>query len=333
MAKPFQTAGYEDMELSTQIVIKEALSRKIKVEIVDRSTNLIRVSKGRHIEYIQEATKTTRTPYITSLIINNKKASKYILHEQGIRVPQGMDYNDIKIALKDYKLFKKQKTVVKPKTTNFGIGVTILEENFSVDAFKKALTHAFSYDNAVLVEEYIEGTEYRFLVIKDKTIGVINRVPANVTGDGKHSVEELVATKNKSPMRGEWCRAPLEYILIGETEKDVLKEQNLSSQSIPKKGQQVFLRHNSNLSSGGDSMDCTDSVHKDYKKIAERATKSVDALICGVDIIIQNSSKPPTSKNHGIIEINDNPGLTMHNFPFKGKNRNTRKYILDLLGF
>ena len=59
MTDSFQTPGYEDLELSTQIVIKEALRRGIKVEMIDRSTNLIRLQKGKHFEYVQEATKTT----------------------------------------------------------------------------------------------------------------------------------------------------------------------------------------------------------------------------------------------------------------------------------
>ena len=239
----------------------------------------------------------------------------------------------MKSALKDNPFFKGIKTVVKPKTTNFGIGVSILEKDFTVSAFKTALLHAFSYDTAVLVEEFIEGVEYRFLVIGDKTIGVINRVPANVIGDGKHSIQELIKLKNKMPNRAEWCRGPLEYLLMGKTEKQILKGQGLSFQSIAKKGQQIFLRHNSNLSTGGDSIDCTNTVHPQYKKIAEKATKAVDALICGVDVMIQDPLTPPTSQNHGIIEINDNPGLVMHNFPYKGESRNTGKYVLDLLGF
>ena len=38
--------GYEDLELSTQILMKEAIKRGINVNIVDRSENFISLKKG-----------------------------------------------------------------------------------------------------------------------------------------------------------------------------------------------------------------------------------------------------------------------------------------------
>ena len=55
----FTTKGYEDLELSTQMIIKEALKRGAEVEILDRKENFIRLSKGAKTEYIKEATKTS----------------------------------------------------------------------------------------------------------------------------------------------------------------------------------------------------------------------------------------------------------------------------------
>ncbi len=50
---------YSDLELSTQVVIKEALARQIKVEILDRDKCVIRLTKGSKTEYIQQATRTS----------------------------------------------------------------------------------------------------------------------------------------------------------------------------------------------------------------------------------------------------------------------------------
>ncbi|MEG0950541.1 hypothetical protein [Niameybacter sp.] len=50
----FKFEGYETLELSTQILMKEAVKRGIKVEILDESENFIALKKGRYIEYIKQ---------------------------------------------------------------------------------------------------------------------------------------------------------------------------------------------------------------------------------------------------------------------------------------
>ena len=63
-----------------------------------------------------------------------------------------------------------------------------------MEDFTEALRIAFKEDTAVLIEEFY-GTEYRFFVLDNDVKAIMLRVPANVTGDGKHTVEELVAAK------------------------------------------------------------------------------------------------------------------------------------------
>ena len=63
--------------------------------------------------------------------------------------------------------------------------------------------------------------------------------------------------------------------------------QNLSIDSIPQEGERVYLRENSNISTGGDSIDCTDLIHPSYIEIAEKSAKALGVSITGADIIIK----------------------------------------------
>ncbi len=72
---------------------------------------------------------------------------------------------------------------------------------------------------------------------------------------------------------------------------------------------------------------------EEYKKIAVESAKAVGAKICGADIIIKNIHNKPNKKNYSVIELNFNPALHIHNFPYQGKNRDVEKKVLDLLGF
>lgn len=139
--------------------------------------------------------------------------------------------------------------------------------------------------------------------------------------------------KNQDPRRGKGYLTPLERIEIGPIERHNLNAQNIDVNHIPKLGEVVYLRENSNLSTGGDSIDFTDEVHEVYKQIAIKSAEAVEAKICGVDIIIPDVKAKPDKNNHSIIELNFNPVIYPHNFPYIGQNRHVEKKILDLLKF
>ena len=321
--------GYENLELSTQILIREALKRKVKVQVLDADDHILRLEKNRHIEYVKEATKTSKDSYITSHLLKNKEITKRLLFEKGFNVPLGKTYSSIDSALADYSHYQRKKIVVKPKSTNFGIGVYFINPH-EKKSYAHAIKRAFFCGNSIIVEDFCPGEEYRFLVIDSKVIGVTKRDPANVTGDGKQTIKALVHEKNTDPA---YYRDPKTYIHLGRDEKERLHAQKLTIQSIPKKGKKIYLRHNSNVSTGGDALDMTDSIHKGYQKIAAQATKALNAKICGVDMMIPYPDRASTKKNYTIIELNYNPVLFIHAYPYKGKRQDVAGPLLDFLGY
>lgn len=320
-----------NLELSTKLMIKAAEQRGYEVDVLDLTDNFIRLRKDGRTEYIKQATRTSLDTYIAPLIMENKEVTKMILREQGMNVPQGAVYHSLEEAEESYDQFHGREIVIKPRSTNFGIGITVLKEVSSEEAYSEALRFAFAHDEVVMVEEFVPGREYRFLVIGEETAAVLYRVPANVTGDGKSTIEQLVAEKNKDPLRGEGYVTPLEFIKLGDIERDFLHMQGLSFNSIPAEGTTVYLRKNSNISTGGDSIDVTDEIPDYYMQIAVQATKAVGARICGADIIIPDLSAQPDANSYSIIELNFNPALHIHNYPYQGVNRQVEHKVLDLL--
>ncbi|OQY37744.1 MAG: bifunctional glutamate--cysteine ligase/glutathione synthetase [Spirochaetaceae bacterium 4572_7] len=136
--------GYEDLELSTQILIREALLKGLKVEVLDRTENFISIKNDTKIEYIKQATKTSLDPYSTALIMENKAITKKVLMDNNITVPNGGIFTSIDDAKGEYSKFKSKKVVIKPNNTNFGLGITILDENFSIKDYTNGLEIAFN---------------------------------------------------------------------------------------------------------------------------------------------------------------------------------------------
>ena len=160
-------------------------------------------------------------------------------------------------------------------------------------------------------------------------MGILHRVPANVIGDGEKSIKELVEVKNEDPLRGKGYVTPLEKIRLEENAELFLKQQGKNFDYVPKKDEIVYLRENSNISTGGDSVDYTDDIPQKFKDIAVNAAKAAGAKICGVDMMLEDYKDENTS--YAIIELNFNPAIHIHSYPYKGKERKIATHVLKLL--
>jgi glutamate--cysteine ligase len=331
--RPYQLAGYRNLELSTQLFMFDCIQKGVEVEVLDEQEQFLKLTHAGRVEYVKNANMTSKDSYIVPLMMENKTVTKKVLAAAGFNVPQGDEFSTLEHAEQAYVKYAEKAFVIKPKSTNYGLGISIFKEGASLADFTEALQLAFKEDTAVLIEEYLPGTEYRFFVLDDQVRAIMLRTPANVVGDGIHSVEALVAEKNLDPLRGTDHRAPLERIQLGDVERLMLKEQDLLTTSIPEKGQIVYLRENSNVSTGGDSIDVTDDFDESYKQIAIEAVKALGAKVCGVDLIIPDktikASKDGTA--YGIIEANFNPAMHMHVYPYSGKGRHLTLDVLRML--
>ena len=301
----YSLSAFANMELSTQAVIEDA---------------------------IKNGNMTSKDSYISPLIMENKVVTKKVLAEKAFRVPKGYEVSSLDEAIQKFNYIKNKPIVIKPKSTNFGLGITIFKNGTSsLENYSKAVEFALKEDKDILIEEFIEGTEYRFFVIEGKTEAVLLRVPANVVGDGKHTIRELVEIKNSNPLRGDAKKTPLKKIELGEIEKLQLAEQGLNFDSILPENEVAYLRENSNISTGGDSVDKTDAVHESYKKLAVEITDAMMAKVCGVDLIIPDITEEINGENYGVIEANFNPMMMMHIYPHSGKSRRLSLNVLKML--
>lgn len=340
MKRPFGIQSFSHMELSTQALMEDAMINGLTIEVLDDKDQFLKLSHQNHEEYVKNGNMTQLDNYISPLMMANKVVTKKVLDKAGFHVPASVEVQTISQAEQVYPLIANKAIVIKPKSTNFGIGITIFKEpHFSKNGFLQAVELALREDVDVMIEDYISGTEYRFFVIGDETKAVLLRVGAHVIGDGVHTIAQLVEMKNNNPLRGDGSKTPLKKITIGEIELLQLKEQGYTLDTIVEKGVEVHLRANSNISTGGDSIDMTDDMHPSYKKIAVGIAKAMFAKVCGVDLIIPdytkdafgNVSETPNGYYYGVIEANFNPMMMMHIYPAVGQSRRLTLPILQLL--
>lgn len=330
---PYALKGYENMELSTQMILFDAIQLGLNVEILDEEDQFLKLWHGDHVEYIKNGNMTSKDNYVIPLAMANKVVTKKILDQAGFPVPAGAEFANKEDALRYYGQVASSAIVVKPKSTNFGLGISIFQEPASLADYEKALDIAFSEDSHVLVEEFVAGTEYRFFVLDGKCEAVLLRVAANVVGNGSSTIRELVDLKNQDPLRGHDHRSPLEIINLGDIELLMLEQQGYTPDTVLPEGVQAFLRGNSNISTGGDSIDMTDQMDESYKQLAADMATAMGAWACGVDLIIPDRTKPASKEepNCTCIELNFNPAMYLHTYTYAGPGQSITPKILRKL--
>ncbi len=317
---------YEEARLgpSTGSIVTAALARGIPYYRLLQDSSLVQLGWGSRQRRIRAA-EIDRTSVIAQAVAQDKQLTKQLLRAAGVPVPDGqaVDSEDAAwIAANELGL----PVVVKPQDGNHGRGVTVNIE--TREQLAAAWRAAIQESPHVIVERYIPGSDYRMLVIGDKLIAAARREPPQVIGDGVLTVQALVDEVNRDPRRGEGHATSLTRIRLDNIALGCLQTQNLTTDSVPLLGQQVVLRNNANLSTGGTATDVTDQVHPELAARAIAAAQMVGLEICGVDIVCQSVLRPLEEQSGGVIEVNAAPGLRMHLTPSYGTGRRVGEAIV-----
>ena len=311
---------------STQSIIDEAKRRNIPVTRLD-DDSLYMLGYGKN-QQLFRATVMGTTSNLAVESVACKWFTKDLLDKAGIAVPKGLVLNN-KSELKDVTQKVPFPLVVKPIDGNHGRGVitNITDE----ETLRKAAHKAWKISDRIVVEQYMTGSDYRFLVINYKLVAVAKRTPASVIGNGVATVRELIKEVNKHPDRGAGHEKILTKIKIDQHTKNFLKEQGYVLDDILPCKKEVLLKRTANLSTGGTSTDVTDSVHPYNVFLAERIARIFQLDVCGIDVVANDVSMPLKNGNGAVIEVNAGPGFRMHTHPSKGTPRDVAKPVIDML--
>jgi cyanophycin synthetase len=313
---------------STQAIIDEAVSRDIPYIRLDRHS-LVQLGQGVHQQRIR-ATMTSRTPGIAVDIASDKSLTNRLLDSAGLPVPRSevVENEDQAVAAARRLGYP---CVVKPLDGNHGRGVhlDLRDEEAVRAAFPDALSE--SRGGNVVVETYIAGNDYRCLVIGGKLAAVAQRVPASITGDGEHTVAQLVDIANADPRRGIGHEKVLTRITVDDEAIALVRSQGFELDDVPPEATFIKLALTGNLSTGGTSIDQTIEAHPDNVEIAETAARIVGLDIAGIDFICPDIATPVRETGGGIVEVNAAPGFRMHTHPTEGEPQYVARPVIDLL--
>ena len=249
-------------------------------------------------DWIIKLTKENRNKFIvgykfdlnnqaTSEICNDKFALYAVLKSEEIPV---IEYNILfkneEDKLEKYFYEYNQNVVLKPNNGTCGNNVLhICEYDKLKSEYNKLISKYYSVDICPFYE--IES-EYRVIYLPTKQ-HIYKKVKPIITGDGVHSVKELLIEFNS------------EY--FGDERN--LKSENISADYIPKFGEKIEYEWRFNLSRGAKIADVDDEEKNILMNIINNIIKVINLKFVSIDIV------KLTNNQYMVMEINS--GVMMEN--------------------
>ena len=248
---------------------------------------------------------------VTLAILHDKPLTHRLLSAERLPVPRHAVFSlkQMQPAI-EFLASEKRNCVVKPAGgTGGGRGVTTGVRTTSHLA--RAAAAAAVYADELLIEEQIDGDNYRLLYLDGTLIdSFIRRLP-RVVADGKSSVADLVRKANEERLQN---KAAISQVLlsIDLDMRRTLAGQGLSLRSVPPKGQVVTLKTVVNENSGADNATATAMLCRSIIEDGERAVRALGARFVGIDIVTRDPSVPLNQSGGVILELNGTPNLYYH---------------------
>ncbi|WP_176517232.1 N-acetylglutaminylglutamine synthetase [Pseudomonas faucium] len=283
-----------------RIIVDEAYRRGIEVQVDDAAGGLFTLSLGGRRVRCRESLSDL-TSAVSMTLCQDKRLTQQALHAAGLQVPmQQLAGNaDDNLAFLD----EHGAVVVKPVDGEQGQGVAVNLTNY--DEVSQAIDQARRFDSRVLLESFHPGHDLRIVVIGYEVVAAAIRHPAQVVGDGKHSVKALIdaQSRRRQAATGGESRIPLD----DETER-TLRDAGFDYASVLPAGQRLAVRRTANLHTGGTLEDVTERLHPVLADAAVRAARALEIPVVGLDLMVRDAESP----DYVIIEANERAGLANH---------------------
>ncbi len=307
---------------STNAIVDAADDRDIP-HIRLNNGNLVQLGYGRAQRRIWTA-ESDQTSAIAETVSRDKALTKKLLSQCGIPVPEGIVVHSAQQAWEaacDIGL----PVVVKPLSGNHGRAVFInLDQQTEIET---AWRIASEEDEDVIIERHIHGQEHRLLVVGNRMVAAARGEIASVTGDGVHSIEQLIEQQiNTDPRRGETENHPLNYVRVDSACRLELERQGFQPDNVPETGKKIIVQRIGNV-----AFDVTDQVHPETAAIVCLAARVVGLDIAGIDLVVEDIGQSIIAQQGAIVEVNAGPGLLMHLKPAHGTPRPVGPAIIEHL--
>jgi GNAT-family acetyltransferase (TIGR03103 family) len=283
-----------------RIIVEEAHRRGIEVQVDNADAGLFTLTHGGRRVRCRESLSDLTTA-VSMTLCQDKSLTHSTLKAAGLQLPaqQLAGNGDDNLAF----LEAHERIVVKPLDGEQGHGVAV--DLRSIEDVQHAIERAKAFDSRVLLESFHEGLDLRIVVIGFEVVAAAIRRPAEIIGDGRHTIIQLIEAQSRrraAATSGE-SKIPMDE----ETERTVA-DAGFSYSDVLPMDQRLAVRRTANLHTGGVLEDVTAILHPVLLDAAVRAARALDIPVVGLDLMVPAADQP----EYVFIEANERVGLANH---------------------
>lgn len=271
----------------------------------ERAGGVVQYGDGARARWLASSF-TDQTPHIAARLARSKSQASLMLRQAGVPVPRQLAVASAEEAVQTAALLGYP-VVIKPADLDGGVGVAagLVNPTEVRAAFEAAARHS----RDILLEQHVEGRDYRLNVFQGELVWAIERQPAQITGDGRGTVRELLERLNADPRRGEGKGFVLRRVALDEEAMALLRAAGFGPDDVPPAGRELRLRRIANIGAGGMPLPVFERVHPDNAKLAVRAAEALGLDLAGVDLLIPDIARSWRESGAAVCEVNGQPTL------------------------
>lgn len=186
----------------------------------------------------------------------------------------------------------------------------------SFDDLEFAIKNIIADKDDLLIQEYINDSEVRIVLLDGEIIQAYTRDCVSVTGDGAKTIQELVESKNEYFAN----RKRNTIININDSQiQNILKNKKYNLSHVLSLGEQLNLSYGRNLSKGGDYEFVDNKLSKELISISKQIASSTGLKLVGLDLFLSDKVEHIKSMDQiTFIEYNASPDME-NNFYYDGE--------------
>lgn len=267
------SATTQKLDTNSQKLLQAAILNGITYQILLAQAGVLQIGKRVIVKGIQ--TEKNSAPY--QQLLQYKQQANRLAQKAGFYTLQSWEINNMQQAHELYSKIKKRAVVVKSALANAQQQAHVFRLGPTKEQFIAAVSRIHKQGSPVLVEQVVSGSTYRALIADKKVVSIVEKIPANVVGDGRSTLEQLLAKK--------------QYVL-DEIETETLKNQGIRLDEVIPRGIQVLLRYDASSNTKAQYLEVLDEIDQSYlTKIVELA-ESLHLNDGGIDVILPNLYQP-----------------------------------------
>ena len=311
----------------TKLQYHAALSLDLPCDYFE-NTHVIHVTLGRR-QYVFNSGSTPFNSAAVAEKVSNKFDMNQQLSQAGFPVPKAMTLFPEDMPSGNLESIDLNfPVVIKPTVNIFGGGKDVTCNISNIDQLSKIACELFQTYNQLSIEEFLLYPKaYRVLILFNKVIGVVERTPAQVCGDGIHSIKQLISMANKIREK-QALHVTMSSIRIDDETHIKLKELNLTLDCVPKKDQIITLCYGCNSGRGGSIKSLVDAICPENARLLCAAARELNLNFVGFDFLCHDIMSPISETGGVIIEANHNPDCTLHENPLEGTPCRVNRIIM-----